>query len=205
MTPMKCVVGVGLIVAMMVPPAFAQSGQAGQITTLLTPQERAAAGLSKLSASELAALDAALLRVFGELAGLLTSTASAAERAGISPSDPDLFDSRGRAAAFLQPSDGLTLYLWSGEPVAYLDDDSVYGFNGKHLGWYRDGTVYDHEGNIVVAPASRFGRGVQSPPPRGLGGLNPLKGLRELRPLRPLCGVRWSRLPAAVFFLRGID
>lgn len=49
-----------------------------------------------------------------------------------------LFDSRGRAAAYI--AEDLTIYMWSGKPVAYLDRDSgggfhVYGFNGKHLGW----------------------------------------------------------------------
>ncbi len=35
----------------------------------------------------------------------------------------------------------LTIYLWGGKPVAYLSAESddgfhVYGFNGKHLGWF---------------------------------------------------------------------
>jgi hypothetical protein len=89
--------------------------------------------------------------------------------------------------------------------VAYLDDDSVYGFNGKHLGWYRNGAVYDQDGDIVVARASMFRGAVEAAPPRGIRGLKPLKGLKELRPLRPLFGLSWSRMPAAVFFLRGID
>jgi hypothetical protein len=40
--------------------------------------------------------------------------------------------------------------------VAYVDEDSVYGFNGKHLGWFRGGAVYDHGGSIVAAFADRF-------------------------------------------------
>jgi hypothetical protein len=44
-----------------------------------------------------------------------------------------LFNSQGKATAYLDTSAGLTFYLWTGEPVAYLDDDSIYGFNGKHL------------------------------------------------------------------------
>ena len=31
--------------------------------------------------------------------------------------------------------DDETMYLWSGEPVAYRDEDSLFGFNGSHLGW----------------------------------------------------------------------
>ena len=51
--------------------------------------------------------------------------------------DVALFDGAGKASAYVAVDDELTVYLWSGEPVAYLDQDSaggfhVYGFNGKH-------------------------------------------------------------------------
>lgn len=198
---LRHLVGAGIVWGTVVAPAFA-FGQS--ITALLTPGERARAGLSKLSPSEVAALDGALLRVFGELSTIMTPSA-AVGRTRASTSDLNLFDSRGRAAVFLEPSDDLTFYLWSGEPVAYLDDDSVYGFNGKHLGWYRNGAVYDQDGDIVVAPASMFRGAVEAAPPRGIRGLKPLKGIKELRPLKPLFGLSWARMPAAVFFLRGID
>lgn len=116
-----------------------------------------------------------------------------------------LYDSRGRASAFLDVGDQLTFFLWSGEPVAYLADESVYGFNGKHLGWYRSGTVFDHDGAVVVAPASAFSTDVAPAPPRGLKQLKPLKGLKELKPLRPLFGRSWSELPARVFFMMGAN
>lgn len=56
-----------------------------------------------------------------------------------------LFDSQGQAAAYVA-DDGSTIYLWDGEPVAYIDGDDVYGFNGRHLGWWESGTVYDSQG-----------------------------------------------------------
>lgn len=115
------------------------------------------------------------------------------------------FDSRGRATAYLDVGDGLTFFLWSGEPVAYLVDDSIYGFNGKHLGWYKDGMVFDQDGDVVAAPASAFRIAVEPTPIRGLKGLKPLKGLKELKPLKPLFGRSWSDLPARVFFLLGVD
>jgi len=36
-----------------------------------------------------------------------------------------------------------TIYLWDGHAVAYLYEDKVYGCNGKHLGWFVDGIIYD--------------------------------------------------------------
>jgi hypothetical protein len=115
------------------------------------------------------------------------------------------FDSRGQASAYLDLGGDLTFFLWSGEPVAYLVEESIYGFNGKHLGWYRDGMVFDHDGDIVAAPSSAFRMPVEPAPIRRLKGLKPLKGLKELRPLKPLFGRTWSDIPARVFFLLGVD
>jgi hypothetical protein len=47
-----------------------------------------------------------------------------------------LFDQRGEATAYIALNDELTIYLWNGKPVAYLDRESgddfhVYGFNGN--------------------------------------------------------------------------
>jgi hypothetical protein len=115
------------------------------------------------------------------------------------------FDSRGRASAYLDLGDGLTFFLWSGEPVAYLVGDSIYGFNGRHLGWYKEGMVFDHDGDVVAAPASAFLTAVEAAPIRGLKALKPLKRLRELEPPKALFGRSWSDLPAHVFFLLGVD
>lgn len=62
-----------------------------------------------------------------------------------------LFNSNGEPIAYIDADNAdLTIYLWNGTPVAYLDPTgdafNIYGFNGKHLGWYQDGIVRDHEG-----------------------------------------------------------
>lgn len=67
-----------------------------------------------------------------------------------------LFDGTGRAHAYIAVDDELTIYLWSGRPVAYLEKDReggyhVYGFNGKHLGWFVRGVIRDHEGSASCA------------------------------------------------------
>lgn len=135
-----------------------------------------------------------------------TGPPSSRELEASRPTDEfSFFDSRGRASAYLDLGDGLTFFLWSGEPVAYLVEGSIYGYNGKHLGWYRDEMIFDHDGNVVVASSSVFRTPVEPAPVRGLKGLKPLKGLKELKPLKPLFGRSWSDLPARVFFLLGVD
>lgn len=170
-------------------------------TDLLTAEESRRAGLEKLSPEELAALNEGPLRVLSTLIG---------SAPGVMPGDQssrdvlELFDSQGDAIAFIDLDEDLTIYLWNGDPVAYLDDESIFGFNGDHLGWFQNGAVYDHDGDIVVALAERF----TSPPvaqrSKGLRGLKPLKGLKELRPLRPLFGMSWADISARMFFLEGI-
>ena len=80
-----------------------------------------------------------------------------------------ILSSDGAAAAYVAPD--LTVYLWSGMPTAYLYPDPaggfhVYGFNGRHLGWYAAGAMRDHSGlrvgvtNEGFARVSEAGRGV---------------------------------------------
>jgi hypothetical protein len=98
----------------------------------------------------------------------------------------------GDCAAYVSNDDDSTIYLWNGEPVAYLASQDIYGFNGKHLGWFIKGAVYDHDGDVVGAVTSRF----KTPQPicsiKSLKSLKPLKSLKELKPLRPLFHLTWA-------------
>lgn len=116
-----------------------------------------------------------------------------------------LFDAKGRVVAYM--SDDLTIYLWGGKPVAYLDRDSsagfhVYGFSGKHLGWFVRGIVRDHDGNGVCGIEGTGGL-TELEPLKGLKELKPLKGLKELPPLRPLLSLQWSSVPCRLLLLEG--
>lgn len=93
--------------------------------------------------------------------------------------------------------------MWSGKPVAYVDGESVYGFNGDHLGWFQKGIVYDNKGKAVAALAGVLDT-VNPAPPKGLRQLKPLKSLKALKPLKPLFVTTWSDTPGSVFFLRGV-
>jgi len=58
-----------------------------------------------------------------------------------------LFNVNGEPIAYISDDHMRAIYLWDGHPVAYLYEYHVYGFNGRHLGWFINGIVYDHEGN----------------------------------------------------------
>jgi len=52
-----------------------------------------------------------------------------------------LLNQRGLTVAYIDRSEGATIYFWSGIPTAYVKGTSIYGFNGRHLGWFEGGIV----------------------------------------------------------------
>jgi hypothetical protein len=60
-----------------------------------------------------------------------------------------LYNIRGEPVAYRSTYPSKRIYLWDGHPVAYLYDYHVYGFNGRHLGWFLDDIVYDSEGKRI--------------------------------------------------------
>ena len=112
-----------------------------------------------------------------------------------------LYSSPGQPIAYIAPNDDLTIYLWSGKPVAYLHAEDVYTFNGRHLGWFVKGLVYNHRGQIVGAIRSRLTSVPQISPIKSLKELKPIKGIREISPLRPVLGVSWSEDQTLLSFL----
>jgi hypothetical protein len=74
---------------------------------------------------------------------------SSATSGQLSPGEITLYDRRGTPAAYIATNDENTIYLWTGEPSAYLYSDQVYGFNGQHLGWFQDGILWDYEAVAV--------------------------------------------------------
>ena len=61
-----------------------------------------------------------------------------------------IYDKNGQPVAYVADDYSRTIYLWDGEPVAYVYEDvHVYGFNGRHLGWFRDDVLYSPDGTRV--------------------------------------------------------
>jgi hypothetical protein len=109
--------------------------------------------------------------------------------------DLDLFDTQGNPVAYVDVENRGTIFLWSGKPVAYLLGASVYGFNGAHLGWLQDGSLYGHGGEIFGLTHSTR----SSPPaltvPKGERLPVPLKLMRDVEPLKPAPRVDQAGLP----------
>ena len=115
------------------------------------------------------------------------------------------YDNHGRPTAYTE--DDIHIYLFTGEPVAYLHEDAVYGYNGRQFGWFQDGWIRDLNGNCVFFTENTTGSGPLKPlkqlkPLKSLKQLRPLKALRELKRLRPLNRLSWSQLSGKQFFVQ---
>ncbi len=121
-----------------------------------------------------------------------------------------LFDSDGKPVAYVSMGEDVaTIYMWSGKPVAYLKSSrgtgfSIYGFNGKHLGWFVKGILRDHDGDaacevrdVVTSP--------ELEPLKSLKQLKPLKAIPEIEPIRPIFTLEWSSTPCGLFLMEGAE
>jgi hypothetical protein len=117
-------------------------------------------------------------------------------------SEITLRNSGGDCSAYIADDDDSTIYLWGGEPVAYLSADNIYGFNGKHLGWYAKGVLYNHDGNAVGAITSRFVGAQPTCPFKSFKKFKPFKSFKELAPFKPFFHLTWSDDETLRIFLK---
>src|SRR5437870_4356594 len=67
---------------------------------------------------------------------------------GVGRAMETFYDSSGHAVAYID-DDGESIYLWNGQPVAWVDGDSIYSYSGHYLGWLQNGWVWDLTGRAV--------------------------------------------------------
>lgn len=113
------------------------------------------------------------------------------------------YDRNGNPTAYVS-DDGESVYLFSGEPVAWLSEDALYSYPGRYLGWIQDGCVYDKRGECAFFTDDASGGPVKPvrkvSPIRGVRRVRPVRGVREIRPVRPVRSLSWSTLSGPGFF-----
>lgn len=118
----------------------------------------------------------------------------------------DLYSSTSQATAYIDWNDGMTIFMWGGQPVAYLYSTGatgswqVFSFSGSFLGWFEQEILWDRNGDAVLATAAALMGPVRPAPVRGIKGLKPLKGIRSLVPLKPLFSYRFASTTPEAFF-----
>ncbi|MBK9630335.1 MAG: hypothetical protein IPO62_04595 [Saprospiraceae bacterium] len=119
-----------------------------------------------------------------------------------------LYNSKGKAIAYIATESGLIIYMWNGKPVAYLtksgDDFNIYGFNGNHLGWYKDGIIYDHKGDAVGFIKGAINVYTEYEPYKSFKEFKPYAAYKEYAPYKPYFSKSFSSTPLSIFLLGGI-
>lgn len=114
----------------------------------------------------------------------------------------EFFDRAGRATAYT--TDGTHLFLWSGEPVAYLAEGKVYTFRGRLLGWYENGWLYDLGNGPALFSAGAVGGPVKPikkvKPVKSVRRVTPLKSVRAAAKVRPVRSLLWSPVADPTYF-----
>ena len=113
-----------------------------------------------------------------------------------------LLNSEGKSVAYIDVDDGMTIYLWKGKPVAYLDGENVYGFNGTHIGWLVDGAIFNHKGDALCVLKGRH------PSPKyeeykGYKEYKPYKSYKEYAPYKPNWSNSFSSTPCSLGLAMG--
>ncbi|WP_022666594.1 4-fold beta flower protein [Desulfospira joergensenii] len=103
-----------------------------------------------------------------------------------------LFDQEGRPVAYIDFSENSVIYLWSGHAVAYLSDHHVYGFNGRHLGWFEGGAVINHQGEKIGFTKTNCPGMAKTEPAKMDKLIQKIKSSREMAPIMPM-----NRVPAS--------
>jgi hypothetical protein len=88
-----------------------------------------------------------------------------------------LLNHLGVGVAYIERGDDSTIYLWGGVPTAYLDGPSIYGFNGRHLGWFEEGRVWGNQGLRVGYTEDTIADVGKT------SSIDRLKGVKQLKPV----------------------
>jgi hypothetical protein len=97
-----------------------------------------------------------------------------------------LYDISGNPVAYIDYDSECTVYMWSGKPVAYITSDMIYGFNGKHLGWYVDGVVRNLSGQICGTNRYAATVYLKYEPYKAYKQYRPYRAFREFAHFKPL-------------------
>ena len=107
-----------------------------------------------------------------------------------------LYDGSGRVYAWLD--EGGRIVGLDGNHLAFIEGDTVYNWQGQHVGWWGNGHVRDNAGAVAVFTADADNLGVVKPvkavkPVQPEKKVVPAKPVKTIKPVRPIRRLSWSR------------
>lgn len=114
-----------------------------------------------------------------------------------------LFDGKGHPVAYIADDGDSSIYLWRGQAVVYISGENIYGWNGKHLGWFVDGILYDLHGCRVGSIGERCPYALYAQPAKYAKHAKYAKCARYAAYARPGLSTSYSRQPFEEFLKEG--
>ena len=82
------------------------------------------------------------------------------------------YNRKGSPVAYTE--DNRNIFFFNGKPIAYIDEDHVYNYENKHLGYYKDGWIRDNEGYCLL-----FNEKAKDGPSRYTKDIGPIKDQKQ--------------------------
>jgi|ERR1700683_5805470 len=107
-----------------------------------------------------------------------------------------LFNQSGGVYAWLDTATGNIVSL-SGQHLAFIDGDSVYNWQGQHIGWWQDGHIRDRVGAVALFTDVAGSLGVVKPvravkPVQPGKAVSPVRPVKAVKPVRSVKQLAWS-------------
>ena len=117
--------------------------------------------------------------------------------------DVALFNKHGKPVAYIA-EDGEIIYTWDGRAVAYISEDRVYGYNGKQIGWYIDGTIFDIYGYRAGFVKRKSPVATQMEPMKPSRQMPRIRQMPQAAVVKPAMNYGYSRLKLEELLEKGI-
>lgn len=116
--------------------------------------------------------------------------------------DLTFYNRNGKPIAYTE--DGEHIFLFSGKPVAYLSQETIYGYNGKQFGWFDNGWIRDKRGMCVFFSENATGGPIapikQIKPIKSVKQIKPIKSVKQIKTVKPVFSMGWSTFLGEEFF-----
>lgn len=104
-----------------------------------------------------------------------------------------LYDRDGYPIAYIASDYDNAIYLWNGNAVCYLyNNEKVYGWRGKHIGWFVDGVVYDEYGHRVGFIKEKCPCITKISPVKHVKHVRHVKSVKQVSRVRPILSLSIS-------------
>lgn len=91
--------------------------------------------------------------------------------------------------------------------MAYLTSANngfnIYGFNGKHLGWFDEGLIINHDGYVVGFQKGAVNMYTKYEPYKSYKKYKPYKSYKQYAPYKPFTKNQFSSETLSLFLMRG--